>query len=89
VCNVPNGAGQGTCGPPPPPPPPPDGGVTGDGGSDGGVTRPDGGAGFCSQVGQGCGANQACCSGLVCTPPTGTGACGPSQTGCTCYGTIG
>jgi hypothetical protein len=76
VCNVPTGATQGTCGVPQMPPAP-----------DGGAG--DGGPNLCSQVGQACSTVQPCCTGLVCTPPAGTGACAPGEAGCTCYGTIG
>jgi len=43
----------------------------------------------CSLVGQSCGGSQACCSGLVCSPPSGVGTCAPNETDCTCFGTIG
>jgi hypothetical protein len=76
ICILAPGQPKGTCEHPAPPPPAPDGGAPADGGS----PMP-----ACALPGQSCSPSSTpCCGGSTCTAPGGAGACGQTQTGCTC-----
>jgi len=51
-------------------------------------TPPPADAGVCALYGQACNAATPCCNNVQCTYSPTNSACGPNDTGCTCYNPI-